>query len=105
MALSMDEQHVLEEMERALAGDDPLLASRLASFGSPGLPVLLRARRVRIILSVLALIVIAAVSLGVLDTAPFRASSPRPAPPRPAVHHSSQPVTPQAPRVATTAQD
>ena len=38
MALSMDEQRILDEMERKLAGDDPLLASRLTSFGRPGVP-------------------------------------------------------------------
>ena len=47
MALSMDEQRILEEMERKLADDDPLLASRLTSFGRPGLAALMRSRRSR----------------------------------------------------------
>ncbi len=51
MALSMDEQRILEEMERKLADDDPLLASRLTSFGRPGLAALMRSRRARIVLS------------------------------------------------------
>src|ERR1700733_7013207 len=72
MALSMDEQRILDEMERKLADDDPLLASRLTSFGRPGLAALMRSRRARIVLSFLALIVIAAVSLAVYALTPFR---------------------------------
>jgi hypothetical protein len=74
MALSMDEQRILEEMERKLADDDPLLASRLTSFGRPGLAALLRSRRARIVLSFLALVAIAAVSLAVYALTPFRSS-------------------------------
>jgi len=74
MALSMDEQRILEEMERKLAVEDPLLASRLTSFGRPGLAALIRSRRARIVLSFLALFVIAAVSLAVYALTPFRAS-------------------------------
>jgi hypothetical protein len=47
MALSMDEQRILDEMERKLADDDPLLASRLTSFGRPGLTALMRSRCTR----------------------------------------------------------
>jgi hypothetical protein len=74
MALSMDEQRMLDEMERKLADDDPLLASRLTSFGRPGLAALLRSRRARIVLSFLALVAIAAVSLAVYALTPFRSS-------------------------------
>ena len=74
MALSMDEQRILEEMERKLVDDDPVLASRLTSFGRPGLAALMRSRRARIVLSLLGLIVIAAVSLAVYALTPFRAS-------------------------------
>src|SRR5262249_30794462 len=38
----MDEQRILEEMERMLAADDPKLASRLAAFGQPGFGQVLR---------------------------------------------------------------
>jgi hypothetical protein len=62
MALSMDEQRILDEMERKLANDDPLLASRLTSFGRPGLSAIMRSRRARIVLSFLVLVAIAAVS-------------------------------------------
>jgi hypothetical protein len=74
MALSMDEQRILEEMERKLVDDDPLLASRLTSFGRPGLTALMRSRRARIVLSFLALVAIAAVSLAVYALTPFRSS-------------------------------
>ncbi len=72
MALSMEEQRILDEMERKLADEDPMLASRLTSFGRPGLPTLVRSRRARIVLSFLALVVIAAVSLAVYALTPFR---------------------------------
>jgi hypothetical protein len=74
MALSMEEQRMLDEMERKLADADPLLASRLTSFGRPGLFALMRSRRVRIVLSFLALVAIAAVSLAVYALTPFRSS-------------------------------
>ena len=77
MALSMDEQRILDEMERKLADDDPLLASRLTSFGRPGLAALMRSRRMRIVLSCLALIMIAAVSMVVYALTPFRTGSER----------------------------
>jgi hypothetical protein len=92
MALSMDEQRILEEMERKLADDDPLLASRLTSFGRPGLAALMRSRRARIVLSFMALVVIAAVSLVVYALTPFR--SERSVPGRSAPPHDvSRPVT------------
>jgi hypothetical protein len=104
MALSMDEQRILEEMERKLAVEDPLLASRLTSFGRPGLAALIRSRRARIVLSFLALIVIAAVSLAVYALTPFRTSfvtGRNAVPPNvtksaapPSSRHSSAPVQP-----------
>ena len=89
MALSMDEQRILDEMERKLSDDDPLLASRLTSFGRPGLAALMRSRRARIILSFLALIVIAAASLVVYALTPFRSER------APAQHGDSRTTTTQ----------
>jgi hypothetical protein len=95
MALSMDEQRILDEMERKLADDDPLLASRLTSFGRPGMAALMRSRRARIVLSFLALIAIAAVSLAVYALTPFRNSfDPKGSSARPTSSH--QPVKPTA---------
>jgi hypothetical protein len=91
MALSMDEQRILDAMERKLADDDPLLASRLSSFGRPGVAAIMRSRRARIVLSFLALIAIAAVSLAVYALTPFRSSfETKGSTPRPTSSH--QPV-------------
>jgi hypothetical protein len=92
MALSMDEQRMLDELERKLAGDDPLLASRLTTFGRPGLQALMRARRVRILLTFLSLLVITAVSLAVYMLAPFRAGFDRPLQGRPGAAHATRSV-------------
>jgi hypothetical protein len=62
MALPMDEQRILEEMERMLAADDPKLAARLAAFGQPGVGHVLRTRRARAVLSLLTLGVVACVA-------------------------------------------
>jgi hypothetical protein len=95
MALSMDEQRILEEMERKLADDDPLLASRLTSFGRPGLAALMRSRRARIVLSFLALVAIAAVSLAVYALTPFRSSIDAKGSARSTTSHGvSRPVSP-----------
>jgi len=58
----MDEQRILEEMERMLAADDPKLAARLAAFGQPGFGQVLRTRRARATLSIMLLILVAAVA-------------------------------------------
>jgi len=95
MALSMDEQRVLDEMERKLADDDPLLASRLGSFGHPGLAALLRSPRVRLVLAFAAMAVIAVASVLVYAFGPFRMHSVRPSPGRSAASHGvSQQVAP-----------
>ena len=62
MALPMDEQRILEEMERMLAADDPKLAARLAAFGQPGFGQVLRTKRARATLSIMLLVLIAAVA-------------------------------------------
>lgn len=93
MALSMDEQRILEEMERKLAEDDPLLARRLTAFGRPGISAILRTRRARVIVTLLALILIAAVSLALYALSPFRANVGRSNPSgASATHHMAQSV-------------
>ncbi len=77
MALSMEEQRILDEMERRLADDDPRLASRLASHGSPGLGGVLRSPRARVLAVLLALSLIVAVTLMLYAMMPFRAVSGR----------------------------
>jgi hypothetical protein len=97
MALSMDEQRMLDEMERKLADDDPMLASRLRSFGHPGLTAVLRSPRVRIVAAGAALVVIAVVSVVVYALAPFRDGGVRQAPTRTA-HGVTTQMTPAGQR-------
>jgi Protein of unknown function (DUF3040) len=77
MALSMDEQRILAEIERRLAADDPGLASCLSTFRRPGPGTVLRSPRVRIIGSLFTVMLVALVSLMVYAMIPFRAHIPR----------------------------
>jgi cytoskeletal protein RodZ len=70
VALSMDEQRILDEMERKLAADDPRLAARLGSFGQR-MPSHMRFQHARTIGGVLALALIAAVTVMVFVVSPF----------------------------------
>jgi hypothetical protein len=79
MALSMDEQRILDQIERGLASSDPLLASRMATFGTPRGPLTARMRRIRLLASFGTLLVVAVVSLVVYAMVPFRSSNDRPA--------------------------
>ena len=87
MALSMDEQRMLAEIERRLAAEDPGLATRLSSFrrhGGPGAG--LRTPKGRIIMLACMITLIAVISAVVYVLVPFR--SPLKAPSTP---QSSQP--------------
>lgn len=79
MALSMDEQRMLAEIERRLSAEDPGLAARLSSFRRPGPTARFRTTRGMIIGSLLGIALIAAVSLVVLTMMPFRVHPYRPA--------------------------
>jgi hypothetical protein len=70
----MDEQRILDEMERMLAADDPKLAARLAAFGQPGFGQVLRTRRARATMSVMVLALIAAVAAVIYMMSSFRPS-------------------------------
>ena len=72
MALSMDEQRVLAEIERRLAADDPGLATCLTSFRRPGPATVLRSPRARIMGSLFTVLLVAMVSLMVYAMIPFR---------------------------------
>jgi hypothetical protein len=67
----MEEQRMLDEMERNLAAEDPRLASRLGAFGQQRLRSPLRSQRVRTIGGVLALALIAAITIMVFVISPF----------------------------------
>jgi hypothetical protein len=79
MALSMDEQRMLAEIERRLAAEDPGLAARLSSFRRPGPTARFRTTRGRIIGSLFTIALVAAVSLMVYAMVPFRAHTYKPA--------------------------
>jgi hypothetical protein len=85
MALSMDEQRMLAEIERRLAAEDPGLASRLSSFKRQSGPAAgLRTPRGRLILLAGMLSLIAVISTVVYLLAPFR---PAKAPSTPQTSH------------------
>jgi cytochrome c-type biogenesis protein CcmH/NrfG len=73
MALSMDEQRILAEIEQHLARAEPALAARLTSFGRSGSVSALRSPRVRILASCVVLVVVTLVSLIVYALLPLRA--------------------------------
>jgi len=113
MALSMDEQRILAEIERRLAADDPSLASSLSTFRRPGPGTVLRSPRARIIGSLFTVLLVAVVSLMVYAMIPFRDHALRnPVIPPPQASHntaiasaasSDPPSAQQATTGATTA--
>ena len=78
MALPMDEQRILEEMERMLAADDPRLAARLSAFGQPGVSQVLRTRRAKAVLSLMLVAVIAAAASTATHAIPARLAASTP---------------------------
>lgn len=80
MALSMDEQRVLAEIERRLSEEEPRLAACMSSFRRPGPAVALRTPRARILGSLFTVMLVAMISLMVYAMIPFRgAHGTRPA--------------------------
>ena len=76
MALSMDEQRMLAEIERRLAAEDPSLAARLSSFKRPSPAVKLRSPRSKVIGSLFAVAAALALSMMIYAMIPFRAHAP-----------------------------
>src|SRR5690349_8941938 len=77
MALSMEEQRILAEIEEQLTRSEPGLASQLSALGDPerfGLPRSLRARQVA---SVAALVVLVVTSVVVYTVLSLRSAPPR----------------------------
>jgi hypothetical protein len=96
----MDEQRILEEMERMLAADDPKLAARLAAFGQPGFGQVLRTRRARATLSTMLLILIAAVAAVIYMMSVFRPTAAT-GPNHQAATHSASPSASRQGSVST----
>jgi hypothetical protein len=59
MALSMEEQRILTQIEVRLSEDDPRLAQRLARLGAP------RSRRTVVLIVAAAITVVAAIAAGI----------------------------------------
>jgi hypothetical protein len=72
MALSMDEQRMLAEIERRLTAEDPGLATRLSSFRRPGPGAALRTTRGKIVGSICTVVLLAVIALTVYAMIPFR---------------------------------
>ena len=93
MALSMDEQRALAEIERRLAADDPGLATCLTAFRRPGPANVLRSPRVRIVGSLFTVLLVAMVSLMVYAMIPFRTHTARPPVPSSTGTQGGGPIT------------
>jgi len=65
MALSMDEQRMLAEIERRLAAEDPSLATRLSSFRRPKPAAGLRTTRGKVIGSLCTVVLLAVIGVTV----------------------------------------
>ena len=72
MALSMDEQRILAEIERRLAADDPYLAGNLSAFTRPRLGASIRAAKGRLVATVVAVAAVALAALVIYSFVPFR---------------------------------
>jgi hypothetical protein len=81
MALSMEEQRILDSMERGLADADPRLASRLAAFGQPRLPGIAGTGKARAVVLLVSLALAALVTLMIYQMRPLPAAPGRPAHP------------------------
>jgi cytochrome c-type biogenesis protein CcmH/NrfG len=77
MALSMDEQRMLAEIEQHLVKAEPALAARMASFGRQGPVRVLRSSRVRILAACMVLVAVTVVSLIAYALLPLRAMPDR----------------------------
>ena len=77
MALSMDEQRMLAEIERRLVAEDPRLAARLSSFRRPSPLTTFRTPRGRIIGSLITVGLVTVISVLVYVMVPFRAHIPK----------------------------
>jgi Protein of unknown function (DUF3040) len=88
LALSMEEQRILDAMERRLADSDPRLASRLSAFGQPRLPHVVGSGRARAVVVLLSVALAALVTLMI-----YGMRSPAPA---------GRPAHPQQSRVITS---
>ncbi len=93
MALSMEEQRMLDEMERQLAVDDPKLASRFNTFGQQRTPGAFTSQRFKTIAGLLALALIAAVTVMMFVLSPYGIHHGSTTTPRTQTTSSTKPAT------------
>jgi len=96
VALSMEEQRMLDEMERQLAIDDPKLASRFNTFGQQRTSGAFASQRVKTIVGLLALTLIAAVTVMMFVLSPYgvhHGTTPQQKPPAGAAKTAGQSAT------------
>jgi hypothetical protein len=77
MALSMEEQRILAEIEEQLTRSEPGLASQMSAFGGPEGPGLPRSLRARQVASVAALVVLVVTSVVVYTVLSLRGAPQR----------------------------
>jgi Protein of unknown function (DUF3040) len=77
MALSMEEQRILAQIEQELSRADPGLASKLSTFTEPAPVAALRSARVRVMASLAALLMLAVTSVVVYTFLSLRGSPQR----------------------------
>jgi hypothetical protein len=80
----MEEQRILDEIERKLAADDPRLASRFNGFGQHRMPAAFTSARARTISCLVALALIAAVTIMMFVISPYARHTSPPHPKVPA---------------------
>jgi hypothetical protein len=107
MALSMDEQRMLAEIEKRLAAEDPGLATRMSSFRRPGPATGFRTTRGRIVGTVCTVVLLAAIAVTVYAMMPFRAGTSknqlsRQSPPRTTVSAPARTASGSATQSATS---
>lgn len=77
MALSMDEQRILAEIEQELSRAEPALAVRLSTFRSPSVMAVLRSPRARLLVTLTAAVTLAVVSMVVYALVSLRGAPQR----------------------------
>ncbi len=98
MALSMDEQRMLAEIERRLAAEDPGLATRLTAFRRPRPASGLRTTQGKVIGAICTVVLLAVIAVTVFAMIAVRAHTQRtPTATRSASSQSAGASTPAAP--------
>lgn len=77
MALPMDEERILAEIEQELSRAEPLLAARLSTFRRPSMAAVLRSPRARLVVTLAVAVTLAVVSMVVYALVSLRGTPQR----------------------------